>query len=574
MLPRASLLILAAWFAIGLVLIGLGSLFRWLCRRPAVGADGLLLSFWLGWAILLFTLQLWHLFLPVDQRALAVIVAAAAVGLVLGGGRPWLARVRGVPRRWLTLALLATVTLWLANRALGGPRFGDVGVYHIPIVQWDKHYRIIPGLGNLYVSLGHNISYFLYVALLEVGPFVERSYHLSNSILVLLLFARGVLGFDRLVHVRKACTPEDVFYALFLPALIGEALGIFLTSPSPDQPIFFIGVVLAGELVALCGRGAARNAPDFDLLALALIAAAAVTIKLSIAGLAAGVVLLGLLRALWLDRPLRNGATSALAASAVAAMGGGLWVLGNVILTGCPLYPGELAALPVEWRVHVDALKWIQGPMTMGGPLWKVVWDWRWFLQRLNSLGWGEYTVLVPLALAPTASVVALGVRLVSWRASGPRLTFAILLPALLSFFYCFTYTPMPRYFGATLWILAVNAIVLALGTAAFGRGRWRRLIAAAGIVAGSAAMLLCNLPLVLPLHDFEPRPGSPVHLVHLSTGLDVHVPVSSQACWYAPLPCTPEPNPALRLRRPGELTSGFMIDPSAASPRDSFAPK
>ena len=41
-----------------------------------------------------------------------------------------------------------------------------------------------------------------------------------------------------------------------------------------------------------------------------------------------------------------------------------------------------------------------------------------------------------------------------------------------------------------------------------------------------------------------------------------VNVPTVSDSCWNAPLPCTAYPNPALRLRRDGDLGSGFMLDP------------
>jgi hypothetical protein len=52
----------------------------------------------------------------------------------------------------------------------------------------------------------------------------------------------------------------------------------------------------------------------------------------------------------------------------------------------------------------------------------------------------------------------------------------------------------------------------------------------------------------------YEPR--------RLESGLVVNVPTLSDACWNAPLPCTAFPNPALRLRREGDLASGFMLDP------------
>ena len=388
-LPSASLLVLKAWVVIGLALIGIGLLFRRLWSAAATSVEELIQSFWLGWALLLVLLQLWHFFLPVDQRAAAAAVALGAIGIAVGGWRSWVALLRGIPRHLPTLAFFALLALGLSNRALDGPHFGDVGLYHLPVVYWDEAYPIVPGLGNLYVPFGHNISYFLWVAVLDVGPVAHRALHLSNSILVLALFARGLLGLDRLSRTWRPCAPQDAYWALVLPIALGQAFSLFFTSPSPDQPLSLLGLVLGGELVAFFARQAPRRAPDFDLLAITLLVTAAITVKLSIAGLAGAVLLLAILRWLFHDRPLRSGGWSTLIAmTEVAVAGATIWITGNLVLSGCPLYPSAVAALPVDWRVQADAVQWIEKPMVWGGPLWRLVLDWRWFLRRLDSLGW------------------------------------------------------------------------------------------------------------------------------------------------------------------------------------------
>jgi hypothetical protein len=52
------------------------------------------------------------------------------------------------------------------------------------------------------------------------------------------------------------------------------------------------------------------------------------------------------------------------------------------------------------------------------------------------------------------------------------------------------------------------------------------------------------------------------------TSGLALNVPVRvpkaaglPNACWDAPIPCTPNPAPNLRLREPGTLNQGFKID-------------
>jgi len=561
------LLVLKAWMVIGLALIGIGLLFHRLSRAAVTNVEELISSFWLGWALLLLLLQLWHFFLPVDRRAAVATVLLGLLGVAVGGRQPWVALLRGIPRHVPTLVFFMLLTVGLSNRALDGPHFGDVGLYHLPVVYWDEAYPIVPGLGNLFVPFGHNISYFLYVALLEVGPFAHRSFHLVNSILVLALFARGLLGLDRLARVWRPCAPQDAYWALVLPIAVSQAFSIFFTSPSPDQPIFVFGLVLAGELVAFFTRPAPRRAPDFDVLAITLLATAAVTVKLSIAGLAGAVWLLVVFRWVWCDRPLRHGDWSTVTATtALAAVGAMIWITGNAVLTGCPLYPSDFAALPVDWRVHVDAMKWIEGTMSFGGPLWQVIWDWPWFWRRLSSLGWNDRSVLLPVAIAPIATVAACLHRLSGRRPGAQRLPLILLVPALASFAFCFVNTPMPRYAGASLWILAVDGLLLLMGAAAFGVGRWLRGGASLAIVVVTGAVLVAQEPLLLP-PSFAIAPAPQVEVERLATGLEVRVPRLTQTCWDAALPCTPDPNPGLRLRRAGDLSSGFVIDPSVQPP-------
>ena len=45
------------------------------------------------------------------------------------------------------------------------------------------------------------------------------------------------------------------------------------------------------------------------------------------------------------------------------------------------------------------------------------------------------------------------------------------------------------------------------------------------------------------------------------SSGLLVYTPKFGDQCWDAPLPCTPYFKESLRLRRPGDMASGFTVN-------------
>ena len=123
--------------------------------------------------------------------------------------------------------------------------------------------------------------------------------------------------------------------------------------------------------------------------------------------------------------------------------------------------------------------------------------------------------------------------------------------------------SPVPRYAGATVWVLAAMGLLLLVGDGIGARRGGARLIVL--LLAGTAttAMLRSGMdPLWLDLRDFELTARIRWEARQLETGSVVNVPIGIEACGEAPLPCTPYPNPALRWRRAGDLAAGFMLDP------------
>jgi hypothetical protein len=247
MVAPAQALVLGTWAAIALVLVGLGSLVRRAGGATARDANDLLVSFWLGWAVLVLALQIWHLFHPIDGAARATCIAAGLLGLVLGGAEPWSRVLPGIPRNLPALLAAAALAIWLSNHALAGARYGDVAAYFVPTVRWLVEQRIVPGLANLHAHYALNQSYFGYVAALEFGPFAGRSFHLANGLVVLALGLRVVLAAWRLLRLGRAIDPQDAFYALLAPGIFALVVSIWFTSPSPDVGVFALGSVASGE---------------------------------------------------------------------------------------------------------------------------------------------------------------------------------------------------------------------------------------------------------------------------------------------------------------------------------------
>ena len=565
MFPADSFKVLAAWFTVGLILVGLGNLVRWLSHATAKNVDDLFLSFWVGWACLLFILECWHLVLPVDARAFGFVAVLGVVGIAVGGRQAWKLLLYGVPRNALAIILLAVFAACLSNLALDYPRHGDTGAYFLAAVDWAHTYPVVPGLGNLSVLLGFNQSHFLYCAWLDVGPLTGHWPHIANGMLILVLAAQSLLGVSRLILWHRSCAPKDLFFALLLPAGVLAGFGIFLTSPSPDLPIFVLGIVLSGEFVAFMTTRS-RDDNAFALLSIALLAVAGVTVKSSFGGLAAATLFLSGLVWLWRNRLHWHRAFITLSwVTLIVIIYAVPWIAHSVVLTGFPFYPSSYGAYPVEWLVQVDWSSWTGRNMSVH---YKSIYqDTQYFLTRLGSLGWADPYVIGPLVTALAAMILgplAYVVRLVRRRQVSRQVSLLILLPLVASFIFVFANAPMARYFGAVFWLLAAEATLLALGWAVYKPGqRVLRALLATVIVSGAFAAALPEHSRLQPRRGFGEIPRVPLKEVHLSTGLSVQVPARGCSCWLAPLPCTPAPNQALRLRRKGDLSSGFMIDAS-----------
>ena len=568
MLVHAQQLVLGAWALLAFVLLGLAFLERRLFGPPLRTGGDLWISFWVGWAVLLSALQIWHSFVPIDDRARTFFVIVGAGGWIAAGAAPWRIFARLLRRHFVAIAACVAATVWLSNQSMAGPRFGDTGMYLVPTIHWYKSFAIVPGLANLFVPLGNNITYFLYGALLDGGPFTTRVYPLINTLLALALLARGLFACWRLIAGGHTANDDrgrvgDLYYALALVPLSDILFSLYLTSPMPDTAVFLFGLLLAGELVEIV---ADRTPSRPKLLRFVFLAATAMTIKLSIAGLSLAGAAVALLWWIWRTRPsLGFAATTVAAALVVALVPVAPWVARNIVISGYPIYPAMIFPMPVDWIARVDATAWIQRPMELA-PLWTIFRDTAWWKSRLISLGWDGQDVMRPLVMLAIGLAAVVIAKPVQWLRRRPSpIPLMVLLAPIVAFVFTFLNTPMPRYQGATLWMFGIIFLVLTLATIDGVAGRIARALSVVAILA------VCLVPeerragMWLTLDDFESTSPPRLHTETLASGLVVQVP-EHQVCWYAPLPCTPEPHPGLRLREPGNLGRGFAIDLAAAS--------
>ncbi|HVO43698.1 MAG TPA: hypothetical protein VMT34_13795, partial [Aggregatilineales bacterium] len=233
--------VIAAWTILFFVLAGLGqSVRRWFGLKLA-GFDTWIGAVWMGYAVAIAALELWHLLLPIDWH---ICLLLGTLGL---GGLIWHAAACRRPRlpigrTLLTLVIFAPMAIWVANRALDAQLDFDTGLYHLSIIRWLNDYPAVPGLGNLHYRLAFNQTFFLFVAALNVSPFFNQGMHIANSFLLVTLALQLT---DRLVYslfFPRQVSPDRLLGMLFLPVVIYRAsrqpYSANISSASPDLSVF------------------------------------------------------------------------------------------------------------------------------------------------------------------------------------------------------------------------------------------------------------------------------------------------------------------------------------------------
>jgi len=573
-------IILFAWGFAALTFTGLGLLAnrRWGSRTPS--AQLILDSFWIGWAVVIAGLQIWHLFLPVRWYAFVVFALPAFAGIVIEWPalRRLLAEARPPAMPTLFAAGAALGAAALAYRSIVSPMPYDLGFYHWQSVRWATAYPIIPGLGNLFRAYGLNSSHFLYAGLFEAGPLAGHSPTVVNGLFVLAFAMQGLRSGWRLVRGGRV-QGRDVFALLLIPGAVDVAMRRELIL-SPDLLVWVLGAVIAIRLFEVLDdavRG--RQIAAHNVFFIAAIAAAGVTVKLSFA--VVGAIALAIAAAVWIwqnrDRlaELRRGLWQiALAGLALLVP----WMVRGVILTGYPAFPVPALSVPVDWRVpreeavlYVETLRtWERQP---GYPVEEVLAGWGWLQPWLESRLYNEPRIshVAPLAIGLLGVLAALAGRVMVDRAARPAaLIWLVLLPPLLNLPYWFLSAPAPRHLGATLWWLMAGSVTLAL--CPLLRRRTRLAVIFVAVLCAALTGFAAQPFSLSELHAGMSLPAVPepeLRSYTTSSGLELWVPASGDQCWDAPLPCTPRPLEGIRLRG-SDLAGGFVLDssdPGAAVP-------
>lgn len=578
-LIAALLQVLVTWALLGSALCGLGlGTQRILLGGPQSTGD-LRDAPWLGFAVVLLLLLTWHLFLPVNSLV-AVAVLGGGLMLSLFHWRLLRDALMGQARSAGAVTIALVVATWIAMRGMGEMTLYDSGMYHVPFVSWAKAHSVVPGLGNLHGRLAFNPASLLFAALLDRGPWTDASQHVTNGFLV-ALFAVPAAWRISTRRSPRPLTARDAFELTMMPALLVTALRQDVRSLSTDLPTFVLLAMAGGMMFELFAEGGerysvrhrARRVRIFALLG------AVVAVKLSAAPFAATAAVVMLIG----DRTWRAADLPRLLA--LPLLTGVVWMAHGAVLSGYPLYPSRLIALPVDWRVNAEQAAAESGWITMSARnlntntlVLSHEWQSRWLGQVLTR---GD---LFHHFLAPVLVTLLAGLWLFFTRRQARSPWWRGLLvsvPVGASLVVWWFSAPHTRMAQGPFWVLASALSAIAVGSTAMLTTRQRRrlwlstalltfVLAArmtiGTIVRASPAERLSTVANTLaavpsPSGWFWPTPEPDLLSDSLPTGLQLAVPRVDNSCWNGPLLCTPHPTARLALRTPGRVGDGFRLE-------------
>ncbi len=418
--------------------------------------------------------------------AWAVPVAFAAVGLVLLARRWRPPRPGG--RALVAGALGALAALWLANHAIGEASDYDLGLYHLGIIEYAEHYATIPGLANLQTRLAASDPHLLLAAFLDRGPWAGAGWHLVDGLLVTLLALELTTRLARPAPALPSFTRRVAW--LLIPAtmvVVGSAVDYRLASPNLDLACFVLVAVGMLYLADCVENGVRATAAVTSVATLAAASATPPLFWLSTAAAAGILVAAG-------PRP-RADARRVLALCGLPALLLVGWMTRQAILSGYPLYPVKVGALPVDWRVPASVVDYT-GRWTSSWARWPgqgpdtVLSSWHWLRAYWLPAQEKSFDVIAPLGLLACLlpAFAARGDGRASRRGlRNPML--AVAVPSLVTLLIWFFEAPDPRFVLAPLWLLPISLAAWAVPP--LGRPSPLLFVAGLGLGIGLAAVEL-----------------------------------------------------------------------------------
>ncbi len=562
-----------------LALVILSTLFTWLlCASVCIGTGSLILrcfgfvffaldAFWTGVAIIVAILQLYHFFRPIDSVAAFLLAMLAFAGLLWNGTSLLQQFVDSRNTQLLGVLFYIPALVIIAFRAAGPCEHYDTGLYGAQAIRWFITYPLLPGLGNVIAQIGFNSSVFLSMAALDHGPWRGLIHHLFVPFLIAAFFASIIPAGVRVFRGRNISPVDWFFTLLFVPAAIWASTGK-IVGANTDLPTSIVCLMAAAMLFRALDKSSGDAADEtrrMSLVLAMLLFSLAVTFKISSLVFASLGWSLAWLK-LW---PLNGDAlkrkwllNGAVLLSAVIVLP---WIARGLTLSGYPFFPSTALSIPVDWRVPATETQ-VQAEIARSFaripqiPIADTR-GWDWIRPWLRELVREREGFLIPLSLAFIGGIVVIS-RMSPLRQHALPQWLWLLVPALAGLIFWFFEAPAIRFGEPVIWTAGATLGTLAglrlLNTPAWARIAIAGLLLITGWAAHPRLLWGSHFRPSAGVQTFLPLPQAQLERRQTNSSLEIYVPLQTNQCWDAPLPCSPYFKDTLRLRQPGNLKRGF----------------
>lgn len=586
MLALIILCILLTWLLCATVCIGIGFLAVKSLRFKCSITEAL----WTGLALITAILQLYHFFRPIDVVAVFLLLGLGLAGWVwnyavripdASAGNSSRTNSSATSRFKLStwnFQLLNSLLLFIAAAIIAfrcaalGEHY-DTGLYGAQAVRWFITYPLVPGLGNLLAQLGFNSSVFLCIAALDQGLWRDLAHHLFDGFLVAALFASIIPAAIRIFRAESNSAIDWFFTLLFVPGTIWATTSK-IVGTNTDLPTSIVCLVAAALLFrALEEKSQQTGGSDSDakslLIAMALFSLA-VTFKISSTVFALLGWIVAVLKLWSMSRNTPTRKRKLMLAMILSAAIVLPWIGRGLLLTGYPFFPSSALPVAVDWKVPATVAR---GQADFARSFARVpeltaeyAHGWKWVRPWFHELIREREGFWIPLLFAALGCMGGI-VRMRRHDRNSMPPWLRLLVPSLGGLIFWFLEAPAMRFGEPAMW--TAGATLGTLAAVHFLNRRANIRMALVGIVLLTA---WAAHPRLFWSSYFRPSVGVGTFL-HLpeaevtpdqtNSGLMVNVPVETNQCWNAPLPCSPYFDETLHLRKPGELKRGFAAEES-----------
>lgn len=528
-------------------------------------AENPFIFLWLGWAMVLFFLQLLNLILPIAAFVSITIFVIGTITFFMYINREFRS-VKEVVFRRAYLILISIAAFWIATRAMFSPVHYDGGLYYFNSIRWLNEFPIVFGLGNLHGRLAFNSSFFSYVASLNLYPVFNHGYNLANSFLLLTLLAECCFYFVNCVSIKvkeNHALPVDRIPIFYIPVLIYMAT-TNISSPSTDTASTILQLLIFLHFIRDIDDNLSAQNDNSRMVFVFVMSITAITIKLSNLFFVFTVCLVLLLIRMkdW-HLSIKHTFLKLPKWFFLPALLFFVWSLRGYFISGCPAYPSTIGCIHTRWAVPIESVKseaswifsWARQPNQLPE---QVLTSWKWFKPWLmGNIQSYSLSAVYPFVIFVLCLLLSLWIYIRNPMSRKFYKEIALIpIPILTALLFWFFLAPDFRFSHALFWILPISMVIYLIKVFETSRRIQNAVIVILLILlnANHGLIFLINYEqlLTIPTTGFMPIPVAELTSKRTLSNLEVYSPVHGDQCWDSRLPCTPYFNEKLDFKEDG----------------------